>query len=385
MAEACGAGVPTFSIRFEDQEYDESGFARAVARRFSTDHHEFTVRNEGFRADLLQAVVTHHGQPTADSSAIPTFIVSRLARNSVKVALSGDGGDECFAGYSHYGWVRMIQRLQAWPGSVRSVSHGALKIVGSMRGLQQSDGIRQAANALEVSHAKPWFLPFEVLRINGEEALGQLLTQDAVTSGPSMGEDLSAWLIANRSADPIAQAQRFSFRYYLPDAYLAKVDRMSMANALEVRVPLLDHRVVEFALSFPGTVHWRGGQGKQLLRLAVADLLPAEVLAHRKQGFSIPMHRWATREYFALAEDILSEESVRRRGILQPVTVRNLLDRCQGRRMHLRSRESDSRLSHRLFALVVLEMWCRLYLDRLVERPSETARWDSALDVTSRA
>jgi len=175
----------------------------------------------------------------------------------------------------------------------------------------------------------------------------------------------------------MGQAQRLAFRYYLPDDYLSKVDRMSMANALEVRVPLLDHRLVQFSLSLPGAMHWQNGAGKQLLRQAVADLLPEEIFTHRKQGFSIPLHRWVTKAYFDLAEELLSESAIRRRGIFNPVAVRHLLDRCQGRQPHHRSLESHHRLSHRLFMLVALELWCQLYLDDLIDRPTEAGRWET--------
>ena len=131
----------------------------------------------------------------------------------------------------------------------------------------------------------------------------------------------------------------------------------------------------------PGQLHWQNGTGKQLLRQAVADLLPAEIFTHRKQGFSIPLHRWITPAYFDLAETLLSESAVRRRGLLNPAAVRRLLDRSQGRLLHRQSLESDHRLSHRLFMLVALELWCRLYLDDLIDRPTEAARWETEAQV----
>jgi asparagine synthase (glutamine-hydrolysing) len=124
-------------------------------------------------------------------------------------------------------------------------------------------------------------------------------------------------------------------------------------------------------------MHWQNGTGKQLLRQAVADLLPEEIFTHRKQGFSIPLHRWVTEAYFDLAEELLSESAVRRRGIFNPIAVRHLLDRCLGRQPHRRSLESSHRLSHRLFMLVAMELWCQLYLDDLIDRPTEAMRWET--------
>ncbi len=375
MALATGRKIPTFSIRFEEANYDESPFSRLMATRYGTDHYEFTVPNQSFDFDLLQAMITHHGQPTADSSAIPTFIVARLARNYVKVVLSGDGGDECFAGYSHFGWARQIDRLYAFPYGLRRLASDILRTAATWSGLGEHDRLRQTINALEVSLAQRHLVPLEIIRLNSNTEMVNLLAPDWWPDECALDGDLCRFLSDSAQLDPVAQAQRFAFRYYLPDAYLSKVDRMSMANALEVRVPLLDHRLVEFSLSLPGTMHWRNGTGKQLLRKAVADLLPDEVFTHRKQGFSIPLHRWATKDYFDLAEDLLNETAVRRRGLFNPTTVRHLLDRCQGRQPHYRSLESDYRLSHRLFMLVALELWCRLYLDNLIDRPTETARW----------
>jgi asparagine synthase (glutamine-hydrolysing) len=377
MARATGTKVPTFSIRFEDEHYDESPYARLVASRYETEHHEFTIPNQNFNPDLLQAVITHHGQPTADSSAIPTFILSRLARDYVKVVLSGDGGDECFAGYSHFGWIQKIDRLYAYPFELRRLGAIMLRKMAMWPGLGQRDRLRQAINGLETSMSERTALPLEVLRINSDDEIAHLHSTDWRPNGLVLDGDLHRFLGDSSRVDLTGQAQRFAFRYYLPDAYLAKVDRMSMANALEVRVPMLDHRLVEFSLSLPGTLHWKNGTGKQLLQQAAADLLPEEIFAHRKQGFSIPLHRWVTKAYFDLAEELLNETRVRQRGLFNPVEVRHLLNRCQGHAPHYRSLESDYRLSHRLFMLVTLELWCRLYLDELIDKPTETVRWEA--------
>jgi asparagine synthase (glutamine-hydrolysing) len=370
MAQASDKPVPTFSIRFEEDGYDESYFARLVAERYNTDHHEFTIHNRGFNESFLRSLITHHGQPTADSSAIPTFIVSALAREHVKVALSGDGGDECFAGYSHYGWLQQINRLYALPKLVRKIVLKLCYGSATLPLLAQSARLRQLINALEVSMSPQSRMPFEVLRLNRDADIDQLLAAEW-KSCVSESSELDDFLDF-QSGGLIGKVQRFSFRYFLPDAYLPKVDRMSMAASLEVRVPFLDHRLVEFALKLSGEKHWKYGQGKNLLRKAVADLLPEEIFTHKKQGFSIPLHRWAAGKYFDLAEDLLSEQAVIKRGLFDYIEVRRLLDICRESGGQKQSLVSEHRLSHRLFMLVLLEMWCRMYIDELIEQPVHT-------------
>lgn len=370
MARASGKQIPTFSVRFQGSGYDESAYARQVAGQYDTEHHEFCVPDHGFNEELLRAMITHHGQPTADSSALPTFMVSALARRHVKVALSGDGGDECFAGYSHYGWLQKIGRLYAVPRSLRAALLGLLRGAAGHTPIGRIAALRQPINALEASMYGEHRLPLEVLRLNDAGSLEALLMPAWRCDDAGVWHDLDEELAQASGTDVVAVAQRFSCRYFMPDAYLPKVDRMSMAASLEVRVPFLDHRLVEHALSLPGRMHWQGGTGKRVLRAAVADLLPDDIFTHRKQGFSIPLHTWADDNYFALAEELLNEAAVTRRGIFDAQTVRHLIKRCRGSEPRRAALESEYRLSHRLFQLVVFELWCRMYLDDLPGGPA---------------
>lgn len=371
MARASGKRIPTFSVRFQGSGYDESAYARQVAEKYDTEHHEFSVPDRGFDEGLLRAMISHHGQPTADSSALPTFMVSALARRHVKVALSGDGGDECFAGYSHYGWLRKIGRLYAAPRPLRAAMLGLLRRAAASGPAGNIAALRQPINALEASMQGVHRLPLEVLRLNDAAAIGAILKPEWQAADADVWRELGGELEheyrQSGGGDAVAIAQRFSCRYFMPDAYLPKVDRMSMAASLEVRVPFLDHRLVEHALSLPGDMHWQGGIGKRVLRAAVADLLPEDIFTHRKQGFSIPLHTWADDHYYALAEELLGEAAVQRRGIFDAQAVRGLINRCRGLQPRRAALESEYRLSHRLFQLVVFEMWCRMYID---ERPS---------------
>jgi len=369
MARASGKKIPTFSIRFSGDGYDESTYARAVAKKYDTEYHEFSVPDQGFDEGLLRAMISHHGQPTADSSALPTFIVSSLAHQHVKVALSGDGGDECFAGYSHYGWLLNIRYLYAIPRPFRALLLSGLRRAALTTPFGRLAQLRQVINALQASMADSSRLPLEVLRFNNTQDVSHLLLPAWQIDEKDVWQDMDAELADRGGLDGVAQAQRFSCRYFMPDAYLPKVDRMSMATSLEVRVPFLDHRLVEFALSLPGNMHWRNGMGKRLLRMAVTDLLPAEIFTHRKQGFSIPLHRWVDDSYFTLVEELLNEADVCRRGFFNAHAVRALIERCKGTRARCPALESEHRLSHRLFQLVVLEMWCRMYIDELPDMP----------------
>jgi len=374
MARTSGKRFPTFSVRFQGSGYDESAYARLVAEQYDTEHHEFSVPDKGFDEALLRGMISHHGQPTADSSALPTFMVSSLARRHVKVALSGDGGDECFAGYSHYGWLLKIRRLYAIPRPLRRSALALLRKSAATAVCGQLAGLRMVINALEASMSGARRLPLEVLRLNESQTIANLLlpewrSDDADVWG-ELDQALEKEQSQSESMDAIAGAQRFSCRYFMPDAYLPKVDRMSMAASLEVRVPFLDHRLVEHALSLPGDMHWQGGIGKRVLRAAVDDLLPDEIFTHRKQGFSIPLHTWADDSYYRMAEDLLNEDAVARRGIFNAYAVRRLIERCLGREARRPALESEYRLSHRLFQLVVFELWCRMYLDDLPEMPT---------------
>jgi asparagine synthetase B (glutamine-hydrolysing) len=236
-----------------------------------------------------------------------------------------------------------------------------LRKVSMLPGFNHNGHLRKIINAFDASLAPKKTLPLQVIRLNNDCEIDKILMNDWKVSCKE--DEIYQFLMEGDEGDPISRAQRLSFRYFMPDAYLPKVDRMSMAASLEVRVPFLDRRLVEYAVSLPGNLHWSKGVGKQLLRRAVSDLLPKEIFTHKKQGFSIPLHRWMTDEYFELVEELLNERAVSQRGLLDSKEVRLLIDRCQGKEKHLHSQESDYRLSHRLFMLVILEIWCVMYLD----------------------
>jgi asparagine synthase (glutamine-hydrolysing) len=300
--------VVTCSIGFDEEEYNELPQAQTVARLFKTDHRQQVVTPEP--AKVLERLVNFYDQPFPDHSAIPTYYVSQLARKSVKVVLSGDGGDENFGGYSRYVRQRQLEEIrQRIPGFVR----GPL-----LRPFQSLPGDRQHNS-----------LPARLQRVMHQLAIGSreaylhgMTITDAAMRARLFSGDLKRQLagydpldvfrdIYNRApaSDPLSKIFYLDLKTYLVDDILTKVDRASMANSLEVRVPLLDHKVVEFAYSLPLHMKLRGGQRKYLLRKALAQYLPENHLSLQKKGFRVPMIPWMRGGLREWTNEILRSES----------------------------------------------------------------------------
>ena len=313
MQERATHKVRTFSIGFADQGFDEAPYASAVARRLGTDHTELYVRREE-AVRIAHELPDLFDEPFGDSSAIPTVALSRLTRRHVTVALSGDGGDEIFGGYTHYAKLRSLLRPFAAPRSLRRLASAMAPLVPApsvRRGL----GHLAAATPAELSESLVQYYSLAEVRA----ACGAVRPRDgyrAAFEGAPV-------------ADPVRKAMFADARVYLPDDILTKVDRASMSVALEARVPILDHRVVRFGLSLPREITWHGGQTKAPLRAIAAHRIGRELLERPKHGFGIPigtllaeeLPRW-TATY--LAPDRLTEE-----GHLDPRGVERLLARAR--------------------------------------------------------
>ena len=348
MAQEAGAGVHTFSMGFEDRSYDELRYARAVAERFSTTHREETVTPDihGLAERLAQA----YDEPFGDVSAFPTFLISALARREVTVALSGDGGDELFAGYDHYRAHRWASRI-AWATdrwgwrSVDALIAGlppTSRKKGSVNKLKRFvEGIRLPH---DLEHAR-WLVFWDA------DQRRSLYTADAhqrVAQRDCFAHYRS--LLREGEAQGFTGLDRQLYadiRGYLADDILAKVDRASMAVSLEVRVPFLDHEVVEMAMGIPADRKLRAGTTKWILRRAFASQLPAHVLKRGKEGFSIPMKQWLAQELQPWMRDLLSRDRLEARGLFQPGEVGRLMDE------HVRGRQNHA---HRLWCLMALEL-----------------------------
>jgi asparagine synthase (glutamine-hydrolysing) len=322
--------VKTFSIGFHEAEYDEAVHAARVARHLGTDHTELYVTPEEARA-VIPKLPSLFDEPFADSSQIPTFLVSELARRDVTVSLSGDGGDELFGGYNRYSWGRSIwQKVGRVPTGLRRAGARALTAVPAgrwdrefnrfdrllphrLRQRTPGDKLHKLAEVLAVgSPEELYFGLVSTWKSPDSLVLGGREYQTALS-------DRSQWA----DLDDFAQRMMFlDLISYLPDDILAKVDRASMGVSLEARVPLLDHRVVEFAATLPLRMKIRDGQGKWLLRQVLDRYVPRDLIERPKMGFGVPIDSWLRGPLREWAEDLLSEERLRREGYLNPVLVR---------------------------------------------------------------
>jgi len=349
MAKHMDVPVKTFSIGFAEESFNELPYARQVAERYGTEHHELVV--EPKVEELLPKLVWHSEEPTADSSAIPVYYVSKLAREHVTMALSGDGGDELFAGYETYNahWVR--ERYRRIPGFLRR------------------NVIRPLVDALPVSSSKVSF-DFKARRfvrgaeagadeahffwrhIFSEEAKRELL--NAELPALSTFERHRHYFDEAGSDDPLTRMLYVDTRFYLPSDMLIKVDRMSMANSLEARVPFLDHRLVEFAAKIPSEVKFRGRVRKYLLKKGLEPLLGREILYRKKAGFNVPKNVWIRRELRPMVEDVLSPSRLATHGLFRPETVARLL------REHMEQRADHS---FQIWSLLIFQLWYDQFID----------------------
>jgi asparagine synthase (glutamine-hydrolysing) len=333
--------VKSFSIGFREKGYDESGFARTVADHIGTEHHE-KICTASEALSLIRKIPEHYDEPFADSSAIPTMLVSAFTREHVTVSLSGDGGDELFCGYPRYDWVRMGYRAHRLPAPLRKPLAALLACVPGHRARKAAASLREGDLARFYFHA---------VAIFGHETLPRLLPRVADDSG------LGYYSTFNdpRLASPLDRAMATDIRTYLVDDILTKVDRASMAFSLEARVPLLDHQIVEFAGRLPLAMKTGdGGGAKHLLRRALYELVPKALIDRPKMGFGIPLDRWLRNELKPLVESHLSPGRVGKEGYFRPEGVSRLVaEHMGGRQNHM----------YRIWALLMFSMWRERWLE----------------------
>ena len=331
--------VQTFSIGFEESSFNELADARAVAERYDTDHHELMLRPDA--TELLPKLAAAFDEPFADSSALPTYLVSELASRHVKVALSGEGGDELFGGYYTYVADQLAPRLAGVAGVVRPL----VEALPSSSGRASFD--YKAKRFVRGAHLPPLERHHAWKEIFTPEARAELLGPNRRGTADPL-ESYRARYAETEGADPLARLQDVDFGVYLVDDLLVKTDRASMAHSLEARVPYLDEVVAGFALSLPAHLKVRGLAKKRLLRKAVAPLLPRSVVYGKKRGFSIPAAAWLRGPLVPFAREILSPETVRRQGYFRPEVVSRLLED------HVVGRKD---LSRQLWGLLTFGLW----------------------------
>ncbi len=332
--------VKTFSIGFEEAAYNELAFAAAVAKKYKTEHHEIVVKPDSVA--LTEKLVRQFDEPFADSSAIPTYIVSQFAVQHVKVALSGDGGDELFGGYDSFQIVQKLERYDALPQPLRRViSNVAAALPYSTRGKNYLHMISRpsATQRYFESNYSPYLMRRELLRPEW------MLPAD----GAHLEQVLHNCLLP-AGADPLSQALYYEATAKLSGDMLVKVDRMSMAASLEVRSPMLDHEFADVAATVPHEWKIREGQGKHILVRALGDRLPPELLNRPKMGFALPLNQWLRGPLREMLWDHLTGPRFLARGIVSPEFLHHMLEEHQNGR-----RDNTTWL----WALLVLEMWFR--------------------------
>ena len=347
MSQSANEPVRTFSIGFEDDTYNELPYAEVVAKHFGTKHHVEVLKSD--HTDLAEQLVAQFDEPFADTSIFPTYLVSKIASREVKVVLSGDGGDELFAGYDTY----LAEKLNRYYGRLpRPLRQQVLpKVAGwlppqpSKKGLINKLKRMVEGGALDPSlqHAR-W-----MMFLNSSEKHSLYRSDLRATLYDDLTLDFfNGYFEKANGFDRLAQQQYVDLKTYLADDILTKVDRMSMAVSIEARVPLLDYHIVEFAMNLPAHMKLNGSRTKSILRNAVKDLVPNFVLEKPKEGFSIPMKHWLCTSLKPMMLDLLSKDSLHKSGYFDHQVVTAWI------REHLEGRSNHS---HRLWALMVFEMW----------------------------
>ena len=340
MAKPAAGRLKTFSIGFAEAGFDELEHARTVASAFGTDHHDLVLRPNAVQ--IVEDLTWYLDEPFGDTSAIPTYMVSKLASEHVKVVLSGDGGDELFAGYDKYvveGRERAFDRI---PAPLRKVAGavGALMPHG-MRGRRflrhlALDGPERYLDAQTLFHTD------EMRGLLRDDAFEQIV-------GPAHAGPLESW----RGGDWLSAIQYRDLNHYLPLDILTKVDRMTMAHSIEARPPLIDHKLVEFAATIPARFRLRDGTTKYIFKQAMRGVLPDSIIDRQKHGFAVPIAHWFRGELSGFARDLLLSETCRQRGIFDTRYVERVFQ------MNDRGRDLDLQL----WTMLSFEVWCRRFLD----------------------
>jgi len=343
MARLSSTPVKTFSIGFPDKDYDETEYARQVARKFGTEHHELVVDPNVL--NVIDDLAWYLDEPFGDSSAIPTYMVSKLAGEHVTVVLSGDGGDELFAGYDRYLKERMERRMANIPVPIRK----AASLFGSVmpEGMKGRNFLRHFAfdGADRYFDANILFKEIEKASLFEPDAYTVILNEDPRRVWRSF--------LDNGKMHWLSSLQYMDIKSYLPNDILTKVDRMSMAHSIEAREPLLDHKLVEFAATIPPELKLKGKTTKYIFKKAMEGILPNEILHRPKRGFAIPLGRWFRGQLSVYVRDLLFSQKSRERGLFKKSYIERLIQ------MNDRGRPLDLQL----WTLITFELWCRRFID----------------------
>ncbi|MBW2490932.1 MAG: asparagine synthase (glutamine-hydrolyzing) [Deltaproteobacteria bacterium] len=356
MARNSNAPIKTFSIGFKDDHlYDETHYAREVAQLYGTEHHEFKLSFKDM-LDILPDVISTLDEPFADSSVIPTYIVSRETRKYVTVALSGDGGDELFAGYRSYLSEYWYNRYMQIPALFREgLIEKLIEVLPDSRDVKTLELIRRLKKFIKATKGS---FPERLLSLKAvfPDEIRRRLLSNSYRNNNGQQDPALDWvsrLVNSYNGDRINTVLYTDFKDSLPGDMLAKVDRMSMRNSLEVRVPLLDHRVVELAFKMQGSLKLNKGKSKYILKHVFKDLLPPSLQNRPKAGFEVPISRWLKTDLKFLIDQYLAEDKIREQGIFDFQIIKDLIQK------HL-SNKTDT--SWMLWNLIVFQCWYHKYL-----------------------
>ncbi len=354
MSRLSNRPVKTFSIGFEEKAYNELKFAQMAAKHFKTEHHEFMVRPEALK--ILPKLIWHYNEPFADSSAIPTFYVAEKTREYVTVALNGDGGDESFAGYPRYRAVKLAEHYQCLPVWLREklIRKWAEKLPSSFEAKTFRRRLKRFLEAISLSPERRYAHWVSFFDERMKEELYSSSMKRAIEGIDSFTHLENVYGEADGS-NFLDKTLYVDMRTYLPDDLLVKVDIATMANSLEARSPFLDHKLMEFAASIPSHLKLKGLTGKYILKKSLRGLLPPPIRRRSKMGFGVPISHWFRNELKDYLSEVLLSETSLKRGYFQEGYIRQLLnEHCQGSCDH----------GHRLWALLNLELWQRMFIDQ---------------------
>jgi asparagine synthase (glutamine-hydrolysing) len=351
MAQINGSAVKTFSIGFDDSDFDELAYARLVAKRFHTDHHEFIVKPAA--VEVLPTLVRHFGEPFSDASAVPTYHLSRLAREHVTVALCGDGGDELFSGYERYRKVLGLEPFARLLGPFVPSAVVGSDTLAAWYGMGRAARVRRRLTDLRLpllERYRRW------VTVAGPGVRAALCTPDFLRNAVA-DDPFAAAMDAAHGLAPVDALLAVDTATYLPNDLLAKVDVTSMASSLEVRSPFLAHELVELAAALPAALKGGARASKVVLRNALADLVPTEILTRPKMGFAIPVARWLREDLREMVGDVLLAPRATARGYFRPAAVAQLVEDHQ---------RGTANYAGLLWALLMLELWHQIVVDESV-------------------
>ena len=352
MQQQSSKPVKTFTVKFEEASFDESSIARDVASKLGTDHHEITIPNSDFKEDIFWKIIDHVGQPFSDTSAIPTFEICKEIKQHITVALSGDGGDELFAGYDVFKWYQQICLLRKAPKFSRKIVSQVIS--GMQKGKLDISILRQMNKALDFSYLSQEKIPVHIHQMFNTLDIGQMTGRDDLDFSK-----LYNYYPEVRNYSDLRKMMSYRLLFDLPSDMLIKVDSMAMANSLEVRVPFLDVDLFESSKRLSNKLLINGKDTKYLIREIMKNDLPESVFNHPKQGFAIPLHKYMNKNFIDLARSLFEDNSEINRFLNKEIldmVLKNGLEQTKDN-----SNLSVYRATQRLWSLMQLFGWMKRF------------------------